>query len=148
MPIHRNLIELGLLRFVEECRRRGQNWLVPEINRCAANGRLSGTFTKTFGHSRIKQGVSDLRRDFHLLRTHFNLELKRAICPLKIRKRFIGHKLRDITEEHYDPERSPIEEFKEWVDGLDIDISNNRGPYRDRNDRHTDEKIVDFASHH
>ncbi|NKX42932.1 site-specific integrase [Rhodobacteraceae bacterium R_SAG2] len=147
VPIHRNLIELGLMRYVEECRRKGQEWLFPEINRCAAKGRLSGTFTKTFGHYRIQQGVYDPRRDFHSLRTHFNVELKRAECPLEIRKRLLGHKLRDITEEHYDPEGSPIEEYKEWVDGLEIDISNIRSPYCDLSKRLHGKKIVDFASH-
>ncbi len=147
VPVHKNLIELGLLKHVEECRRKGQEWLFPEIERCAAKGRLSGTFTKTFGHYRIKQGVYDPRRDFHSLRTHFNVELKRAKCPLEIRKRLLGHKLRDITEEHYDPEGSPIEEYKEWVDGLEIDISHIRSPYRDRHERHPDEKIIRFAAH-
>lgn len=147
IPIHKNLLELGLLRYVEECRRKGQEWLFPEIERCAAKGRLSGTFTKTFGHYRITEGVYDPRRDFHSLRTHFNVQLKRAKCPLEIRKRLLGHKLRDITEEHYDPEGSPIEEYKEWVDGLEIDISNIRSPYRDLVERANGEKIVDLASH-
>jgi len=129
VPIHRNLIELGLLKYVEDCRRKGQEWLFPEIERCAAKGRLSGTFTKTFGHYRIKEGVYDPRRDFHSIRTHFNVEPKRAKCPLEIRKRLLGHKLRDITEEHYDPEGSPIEEFKDWVDELEIDITNVRRPH-------------------
>lgn len=146
VPIHKNLIELGLLKHVEECRRNGQEWLFPDIDRCAAKGRLSGTFTKTFGHYRIQEGVYDPRRDFHSLRTHFNVELKRAGCPLEIRKRLLGHKLRDITEEHYDPEGSPIEEYKEWVDGLEVDISSIRSPYRDLIERPQGEKIVDFAS--
>ncbi|WP_421907497.1 tyrosine-type recombinase/integrase [Mameliella sp.] len=146
VPIHKNLIELGLLRYVEECRRKGQDWLFPEIERCAAKGRLSGTFTKTFGHYRIKEGVYDPRRDFHSLRTHFNVELKRKKCPLEIRKRLLGHKLRDITEEHYDPEGSPIEDYKEWVDGLEIDISRVRSPYRDLGELAADGKIVAFAA--
>jgi len=118
VPVHKNLIELGLLTYVQECRSKGQDWLFPNIDRCAAKGRLSGTFTKSFGHYRIQEGVYDPRRDFHSLRTHFNVELKRAKCPLEIRKRLLGHKLRDITEEHYDPEGSPIEEYKEWVDSI------------------------------
>jgi hypothetical protein len=121
--------------------------LFPGIDRCAAKGRLSGTFTKTFGHYRIKEGIYDPRRDFHSLRTHFNVELKRAKCPLEIRKRLLGHKLRDVTEEHYDPEGSPIEEYKQWVDGLEIDISKVRSPYRDRVARHSDEKIITLAAH-
>nr|WP_309502354.1 tyrosine-type recombinase/integrase [uncultured Roseovarius sp.] len=146
VPIHRNLIELGLLKYVEECRRKGQEWLFPDIERCAAKGRLSGTFTKIFGHYRIKEGVYDPRRDFHSLRTHVNVELKRAKCPLEIRKRLLGHKLRDITEEHYDPEGSPIEEFKEWVDGLEIDISRVRSPYRNLGGLPSDGNIVAFAA--
>jgi len=147
VPVHKNLIELGLLTHVEDCRRKGQEWLFPGIDRCAAKGRLSGTFTKTFGHYRIKEGIYDPRRDFHSLRTHFNVELKRAKCPLEIRKRLLGHKLRDVTEEHYDPEGSPIEEYKQWVDGLEIDISKVRSPYRDRIARHSDEKIITLAAH-
>jgi len=146
VPLHKNLIELGLLRHVQECRRKGQEWLFPEIDRCAAKGRLSGTFTKTFGHFRIKEGVYDPRRDFHSLRTHFNVELKRKKCPLEIRKRLLGHKLRDITEEHYDPEGSPIEEYKEWVDRLEIDISRVRSPYRDLREHPADGKIIVFAA--
>ncbi|SDX94446.1 tyrosine-type recombinase/integrase [Allgaiera indica] len=146
VPIHKNLIELGLLKHVENCRRKGQEWLFPDIERCAAKGRLSGTFTKTFGHYRIKEGVYDPRRDFHSLRTHFNVELKRAKCPLEIRKRLLGHKLRDITEEHYDPEGSPIEEFREWADGIEIDISRVRSPHRDLADLHPDGTVVAFAA--
>lgn len=146
VPIHENLIELGLLTHVEDCRRRGQEWLFPGIDRCAAKGRLSGTFTKTFGHYRIKEGIYDPRRDFHSLRTHFNVELKRAKCPLDIRKRLLGHKLRDVTEDHYDPEGSPIEDYKQWVDGLEIDISKVRSPYRDRIDRHPGENIIVLAT--
>lgn len=107
IPIHENLIELGLLKYVADCGKKGQEWLFPEIERCAAKGRLSGTFTKTFGHYRIKEGIYDPRRDFHSLRTHFNVELKRNNCPLDIRKRLLGHKLRDITEEHYTRKARP-----------------------------------------
>ncbi len=84
IPIHRNLIALGFLRFVEERRRSGQLWLFPEVERCAAKGRLSGTFTKTFTRYRIAEGVYDPRRDFHSLRTHFNVELKRDLEPVEL----------------------------------------------------------------
>lgn len=147
IPIHKNLIALGFLNHVETCRRKGQEWLFPEIERCAAKGRLSGTFTKTFGHYRIAEGVYDPRRDFHSLRTHFNVELKRAGCPLEIRKRLLGHKLRDITEVHYDPEGSPIEDYKTWVDGLEIDISQVRSPCADTVHTGPGAKVVALSSH-
>ena len=123
IPIHQNLIDLGLLIMVQEQRDRGQEWLFPNIERCAAKGRLSGTFTKVFTHYRIKEGVYDPRRDFHSLRTNFNVILKRQECPLDIRKRLIGHEMNDVTEEHYDPEGAPIAEFNEWVQMIDIDVS-------------------------
>lgn len=130
IPIHRNLLELGLWKMVEECRAKGQEWVFPNIARCAAKGRLSGTFTKVFTHYRITEGVYDPRRDFHSLRTHFNVTLKRRKCPLDIRKRLIGHELRDVTEEHYDPEGSPIEEINDWVQSIEIDISQIVSPWR------------------
>lgn len=129
VPLHDNLIALGFLAFVEQRRRAGQVWLFPDINRCAAKGRLSGTFTKTFTRYRVAEGVYDPRRDFHALRTHFNVALKRHQCPLEIRKRLMGHKIRDVTEEHYDPEGSPIQEFKQWIDTIAIDISGIRSPW-------------------
>ncbi len=106
IPIHQNLLDLGLLRFVDERWAQGQEWLFPEIERCAAKGRLSGTFTKVFTHYRISEGVYDPLRDFHSLRTNVNVMLKRRQCP--IRKRLIGHELNDVTEEHYDPDGSPV----------------------------------------
>lgn len=130
VPIHQNLIDLGFLAMVEEHRRRGREWLFPEIERCAAKNRLSGTFTKVFTHYRITAGIYDPRRDFHSLRTNFNVILKRKKCPLEIRKRLIGHELRDVTEEHYDPEGSPIAEFNEWVQGIRIDVSHIVSPWR------------------
>ncbi|CUH39542.1 hypothetical protein JSE7799_02269 [Jannaschia seosinensis] len=110
IPIHKTLLDLGLLRLVAHRKAQGQEWLFPEIERCAAKGRLSGTFTKTFTYYRIAEGVYDPLRDFHALRTNFNVMLKRRHCPLEIRKRLIGHELKDVTEEHYDPEGSPIVE--------------------------------------
>lgn len=81
MPIHANLIALGFLRFVKERRRSGQLWLPPGVERCPAKGRLSGTFTKTFRRCRIAEGVFNAQRDFHALRTHIHVELKRHGCP-------------------------------------------------------------------
>ncbi|WP_169576964.1 hypothetical protein [Sediminimonas qiaohouensis] len=64
------------------------------------------------------------RHDFHSLSTHFTVVLKRKKCPLDIRKGLIGHELRDVTEEHYDPE------FNEWVQSIEIDISQIVSPWR------------------
>ena len=129
IPIHRNLIALGFLTMVEACRRRGQDWLFPDVERCAAKNRLSGTFTKVFTHYRIQEGVYDPRRDFHSLRTNFHVILKRRDCPFEIRKRLMGHELRDVTEQNYDPEGSPIEKFAEWIEAIDIDVSAIRSPW-------------------
>ncbi|WP_022707799.1 site-specific integrase [Paracoccus zeaxanthinifaciens] len=144
IPIHRNLIELGLLQMVEERRASGQEWLFPNIERCAAKARLSGTFTKVFTNYRITEGVYDPRRDFHSLRTNFNVILKRKKCPLEIRKRLLGHELNDVTEDHYDPEGSPIAEFDEWVQSIDIDISGITSPYR--KERAVVGNVVSFAT--
>ncbi len=78
----------------------------------------------------MAQGVYDPRRDFHSLRTNFNVILKRLKCPLDIRKRLIGHELNDVTEEHYDPEGAPIAEYNEWVQKIEIDVSHIRSRWR------------------
>lgn len=129
IPIHSNLIRLGLLHYVAECRAAGEEWLFPDIERCAAKDRLSGTFTKKFTYYRVTEGVYDPRRDFHSLRTNFNVILKRNKCPLDVRKRLIGHELTDVTEVHYDPEGAPIAEFRDWIEKIQIDISGIRSPW-------------------
>ncbi|WP_176214327.1 hypothetical protein [Roseovarius sp. A-2] len=35
-----------------------------------------------------------------------------------------------MTEEHYDPEGSPIEEINDWVQSIEIDISQIVSPWR------------------
>ena len=131
IPIHENLIRLGFLRMVEDCRARNRSWLFPDIERCSSKNRMSGRFSKTFTHYRIREDVYDPRRDFHALRTDFNTRLKRIHCTLEIRKRLIGHELRDVTEACYDPEGSPIVKFKHWVDRIRIDVSGVRSVWRD-----------------
>src|SRR5690606_5434006 len=51
------------------------------VERCPAKGRLSGTFTQTRRRCRIAEGVYNAQRDFHALRTHIHVELKRDGCP-------------------------------------------------------------------
>ena len=103
VPIHRDLIALGSLRFVEERRKAGHEWLFPEAERSAARGRLSGNFSKKFTRYRLKEGVYGPLRDIQSLRVDFNVRLKRPHkCPLDVRKRLLGQELHDVTEVNYD----------------------------------------------
>ena len=129
IPIHDALLRLGFLNYVEECRKSNQSWLFPTVERCAAKGRLSGTFTKVFTEYRLKAGIYDPRRDFHSLRTHLNVELKRSDCPLDVRKKLLGHEIRDVTEAHYDPEGTPIHKFRDWVNMINVDTARMRSPW-------------------
>ncbi|SEA96237.1 site-specific integrase [Rubrimonas cliftonensis] len=129
IAIHDNLLSLGLTRLVEQRRQEGQEWLFPDLDRGDARGRKSEVFSSLFTDYRRDQGVYDPQRDFHSLRKDFNVGMKRRKVGLEIRKRLMGHRLVDVTETHYDPEGSPIEDYRAAVNSVALDISGVQRPF-------------------
>ncbi len=122
VPIHKHVIELGFLEFVERRKAEGSQWLFTDIDRGMSSDSLSEIFSKRFSHYRFRQGVYDPQRDFHSLRKDFNVELKGKGVPWSSRKRLLGHVIEDMTDGPYDPTGDSMRVLKEYVDRLDFGL--------------------------
>jgi len=75
IPVHPQLIELGLLELVEMRRRQNQSRLSPHMTRGKTKGKFSENFSKTFTYYRQTNDCYWPGRDFHALRTTFHGDL-------------------------------------------------------------------------
>jgi integrase len=76
IPLHHELIRLGLLDFVESCRRRGQDVLFPELRPTNKVQKFGDVFYKrAWVNIRAKGGLSP-RADIHGTRHRFSTALK------------------------------------------------------------------------
>nr|WP_309502372.1 site-specific integrase [uncultured Roseovarius sp.] len=131
VPIHRNLIELGLMRLVEERRRAGEPRLFPWLERSANKMTFTETFSKRFTRYRKDNKCYDPQRDFHSFRTTFNHLLIELECQDSHRKYLMGHVERDVNITNYNPHGFAKKTLHKWVNMIEIDISMIRKPYGD-----------------
>jgi len=107
VPLHRHLIDLGILDLVASLKAKGMKPLFPSQSRGATKNRMSENFSKRFTYYRLTNGVYEPGMDFHSFRTGFQSRLKRQEVPKEIRQELMGHKRDAIIDVHYDPERPP-----------------------------------------
>lgn len=97
IPVARELIDLGLLRYVEFVRQSGANVFFSSL-RPDGVGKLSGAFVKVF--SRIKKrelGMNDGRKVLYSFRHTMKDLLEAAEVPPKALRRILGHTMGDGT---------------------------------------------------
>lgn len=123
VPLHRALIDLGLLKLVAYRRSQKMNRLFPNINRSKSKGTLSGTLSKNFGYYLVSRGIKEPGLDFHALRTDFLTRLTRARVPDHVRKGLMGHEQTDVTHKNYFRAGETMPSLKEYVDRIDINYS-------------------------
>lgn len=68
VPVHKELIRLGLLDHVAACHRAGETLLFPNLTRGGADARLGHSFSKWFTRYRQEKGLYRPGLDFHALR--------------------------------------------------------------------------------
>ncbi|GJD93127.1 site-specific integrase [Methylobacterium iners] len=68
VPVHKELVRLGLLDHVTACRRAGEALLFSNLTRGGADARLGHAFSKWFTRYRQEQGLYRSGLDFHALR--------------------------------------------------------------------------------
>ncbi|NKX28481.1 tyrosine-type recombinase/integrase [Rhodobacteraceae bacterium R_SAG6] len=130
IPVHKNLIALGFLDFVEYQRRNGEARLFPHLRRGKNREALSEVFTKAFTKYRRNNDVYDKQRDFHSFRTQFNQELMRARTDSEVRHILLGHELNDVNLEFYGGDGHPLGYLQEVVNSVQIDISMIQSPMK------------------
>jgi len=133
IPIHQNLIDLGLLELVAWRKRNGEVRLFPALTRSKNKSTYTENFSKTFTKFRKDNKVYWLNCDFHSFRTTFNVALIRSECPDTQRRHLMGHVEKDVGIVHYNPDGFAETQLQKKVNAVKIDISMIRKPFGDRN---------------
>ncbi len=127
VPMAQELIDLGLLRYIEWLRNRGSVVLFPTLKK-DWHEKLSGSFSKFFGRYKIHLGIKDPRKVFYSFRHTMKNLLEQAEFPTKYLQRFLGHTSGDgavtdgygsdlplkIMFEHFSRIRFPAIAAKPW----------------------------------
>lgn len=129
VPVHANLLELGLLDLIELRRREGEPRLFPWLERSKAKQTLTETFSKRFTEYRKKHNIYRKKLDFHSFRTTFNQALIRSECLDSQRRHMLGHAENDVGIVHYAPEGFAAPQLRNRIDAVGIDISMVRRPF-------------------
>lgn len=90
IPVAPELIELGLLRYVEWLRERKATVLFPTLKK-DFHGKLSGSFSKFFGRYKRALGITDKRKVLYSFRHCMKDTLEAAGVPSKYLQRLLGH---------------------------------------------------------
>lgn len=90
VPVAPQLIELGLLRYVEWLRAKGATVLFPTLQR-DWHGKLSGAFSKFFGRYKQTVGIDSKRKVLYSFRHTMKDLLEAANVPSKYLQRLLGH---------------------------------------------------------
>jgi integrase len=101
MPLHLELIRLGILEFVEKCRQKGWDVLFPELRPTNGTQKFGDVFYKrVWVNIRTKGGLSP-KADIHGARHRFSTALKDQRVESEFRADLMGHIGKTITEERY-----------------------------------------------
>ena len=128
LPIHPQLIELGLLKLVELRKKEDHIRLFPFLDRGKQKGTFSANFSKAFGYYRRTNDCYWLGMDFHSLRTTFHHDLLGDDKSDAIRCRLMGHTYRDEGDRSYGQSLG-IEKLANRMKSVAVDISMIRSPF-------------------
>jgi integrase len=90
VPVARELVDLGLLRYAEQMKRQGHVMLFPSLRR-DAHGKLSGAHGKFFGRYKKALGIESQQKVLYSFRHNMKDLLEAANVPSKYLQRILGH---------------------------------------------------------
>lgn len=128
LPIHPQLIELGLLKLVDLRKDQEHIRLFPFLNRGKQKGTFSANFSKNFGYYRRTNDCYWPGLDFHALRTTFHHDLLGDDKSDAIRCRLMGHTYRDEGDRSYG-QNLKINTLAKRMESVVVDISMVRRPF-------------------
>ncbi len=100
VPVHPELIRLGLLRYVKALRDVGQEWIFPALTK-GRDGH-SRKFNREFDAYRRQCGVVDAKKTFHSFRHTFITRLRHADVDRAIVFQMTGHSVKgNAGDRHY-----------------------------------------------
>ena len=124
VPIHPELVRLGILRLAAEKRRHGARWLF-NIDR-GLDGRFSSSFSKIYHNWRYAEKIYEPGKDFHSLRKDFYQGLKSARVDYAARIVLLGHGLNDVSETYYGLREWETTELRDFVFAVESDTQHIR----------------------
>lgn len=129
LPVHPNLIELGLMKLVELRRNEKRIRLFPHLTRGKQKGTLSSNFSKKFGYYRKTNNVYWPGLDFHALRTTFHNDLLSDGGSDALRCRLMGHGSTDQGDGSYGQSLGIVAPAQ-WMESIVVDISMIKIPFK------------------
>jgi hypothetical protein len=124
VPLHAELIRLGLLDFAAAARAAGSRLLFPEMPRGKARGSLSAYFSRRFTDLRRRLGLPDCC-DFHAFRTTFITTVESLpTTNTTLVDSTVGHKPRREMAAHY--AKLGPQHTRALVDSIDFGIDLSR----------------------
>jgi len=112
VPLHPELLKMGLLKWVNEKREAGQTRLFPAAKATAVNGQ-GNWITKAFSRhlAEVGKGWEPAKRGFHSLRKTFIQELQGAGVVSELRAQIVGHELDDEHHATYSRDFTVVEKL-------------------------------------
>lgn len=121
VPVHDELLRLGLLDYIEERKRAGDSRLFPNLQPGGADGRLGHGYTKWFTRYRRDVKVYEPGRDFHSFRHSASTFLHQGGASDSLVDRLTGHTTPGETSRY--TKSSRIMQLKQAINSIDIGVS-------------------------
>lgn len=99
LPIHPELIRLGIVRLAARKQAAAARWLLGVERH--KDGSFTSRYSKIYHNWRRAQDIYEPGKDFHSLRKDYYQDLKGAGVDYAARVVLMGHAINDISETHY-----------------------------------------------
>lgn len=120
VPLHGELIRLGLLDEVKAGRRAGEARLFPQLQGGGADVRLGHAYTKAFTRYRREVGLYQSGLDFHSFRHSATTFMHEAGIHATVIDHITGHITAGETARY--TKRSSLQQMKQAIDAIAIDV--------------------------
>jgi integrase len=120
VPVHNELVRLGLLDRVTQLRGRGETRLFPQLERGGADGRLGHAFSKWFTRYRRDIGLDRDKLVFHSLRHTATTLMSEADVQAAIIDRVTGHTTPGETARY--TKRTTLRQLQTAINAISIGV--------------------------
>lgn len=120
IPIHRKLVDLGLLDFVERVKAAGNQRLFPELNKTAKTQKYGKQVGNKFPNI-LKRHHIQGKKSFHSLRHAFAQFFKERNMQNDIFRQTFGHEIPELAAKQYGTTFSVKQCYDELISKLDWD---------------------------
>jgi len=131
IPVHPELVRLGLIELVELRRRQGEPRLFPHLNRGKHKETFTELFTKEFTKYRKAHDVYWRGLDFHALRTTFHHCLMDNLVPGYVKRALMGHRKVDEGEQSYSQGGISMKTLHSVISGISFNLAKVQSPFGD-----------------